>query len=395
MVKDTGIGAKGDRHAQLLGLGDSLADAAHGHADLVFDHRRVNALAEPFADTLERHQGWYHHRAIGLHDFQRRFIGERAMLDRIDAGPRCRLDPARAMRMGHDFEAERMGGVGDRLHLLAGKLRVQPAPLLRQHATGGGNLDDVGARTRRLADPGGALDRTGAAVAAGQQIVDVLGKARHIAMTTDDRQRRARRNDAGSGNDPLGGTPAQREGRILRGSRFAHGGETGLRGDQGIFGANDHAPFGGLGGFLPEIAAGIAGQMDVQVDQAGHHRLGGEIDDGGTGFGHRFGAKPDFGNLAVADDERRGTAGLRGGIGQQIADADDLILRDGTGRQYCQRQSRYCQAERAYHQISPVIPMRFCLERRQDATKNPPPFQAAGLLIPASGLTRRSRRSRR
>ena len=125
----------------------------------------------------------------------------------------------------------------------------------------------------------------------------------------------------------------------MRGTCFAYRREAGFRRQQGIFGADDHAPFGGLGGFLPEIAAGITGQMNVQVDQAGHHGLGAEIDDRGIGVRHRFRTLPDFGNLAVADDDGRWSAGRRGGIGQQIADANDLVLGHGSGGDHRQRQS--------------------------------------------------------
>ena len=248
-----------------------------------------------------------------------------------------------------------MGGVGDRLHLFTGELRVQPAALLRQHAPGGGNLDDVGSGAARLADLGGAFDRSGAAVAAAQQLVEILGKTGDIAMPADNRQRGAGGDDARAGDQTFGGAAAQRESAVLRGTRLSHGGESRLCGQERIFRADDHTPFGRFGGCLPEIAAGVAGQMHVQVDQAGHDRLGAEIDDGGIGVGHRFGSAPDFGNLAVADDDGRRPAGRRGCIGQQVADANDLVLGAGACRHHRQRQSRYCQAERAYHQKSPVI----------------------------------------
>ena len=52
-------------------------------------------------------------------------VGEGAVLDRIDPGPRRRLDAARAMGVGGDLEAERMGGGDDRAHLLVGEMRLE------------------------------------------------------------------------------------------------------------------------------------------------------------------------------------------------------------------------------------------------------------------------------
>ena len=54
-------------------------------------------------------------------------VGEGAVLDRIDPGARRRLDAARAMGMGGDPEAERMGGGDDRAHLLVGEMRLEAA----------------------------------------------------------------------------------------------------------------------------------------------------------------------------------------------------------------------------------------------------------------------------
>ena len=71
--------------------------------------------------------------------------------------------------------------------------------------------------------------------------------------------------------------------------------------------------------------------MDVQIDQAWHDGLGRKIDDIGTGVARRIRPAPDFGNLAIADDDRRWAAGGRCGIGQQIAYANDLVLSDGIG----------------------------------------------------------------
>src|SRR3546814_4149721 len=53
-----------------------------------------------------------------------------------------------------------MGGVGDALEFGAGEMAFEPARLLRQYAAGRGDLDDVGAGARRLADLFGAFERS-------------------------------------------------------------------------------------------------------------------------------------------------------------------------------------------------------------------------------------------
>ena len=119
------------------------------------------------------------------------------------------------MGVGHDLEAQRMGGVGDRLHFRIGKMCFQPATLLRENPAGCGNLDDVRARARCLAHLFGAFDHAGAAIAAGEQFVDRFGKTGGVAMTADDRQRGAGGDDARSGYDPIGSAAAQRKGCLL------------------------------------------------------------------------------------------------------------------------------------------------------------------------------------
>ena len=256
------------------------------------------------------------------------------------------------MGVGHDFQAERMGGRGDRLHFFIGKLCFQSATLLGKHAAGRGDLDDIGTGPAGLAYFFRALDGAGAGIAAGQQRVDVFGEARHVAMAADDRQGWPGGDDAWSGNDPIGGAAAEREGAILRGSGFAYRGETRFGRDQCVFGTDNDAPFRRFGGFSPEIATRITGQMNVQVDQAGHHGLVGEVDDFCRSVGSRIRADPDFGNLAFADEDRGRTGWLSGCIGQQTAYANDLLLRERAARNCDRYKSGNSQTKRTSHDIS-------------------------------------------
>jgi hypothetical protein len=98
-----------------------------------------------------------------------------------------------------------MGGGDDRPHFLVGEMGLEPSPLLRKHAAGSGELDQVGASARRLAHALGALDGTGAGIA-GRKRVDHLGpEAADVAMAADDRQSGDRtKGFAGRGSAPPG-----------------------------------------------------------------------------------------------------------------------------------------------------------------------------------------------
>ena len=192
-------------------------------------------------------------------------------------------------------------------------MRFQPAALLAEHAAGGGDLDDVSAILAGAADFLRAFHRAGAGVTAGQYRIHFGLEARHIAVAANNRQRRSGSDDARSGNDPLRSAAAQAVGSVLRAAGLAHGGEPGQRGQAGVLRAQHHAPFFGLGRFLPEIAAGIAGQMDVQVNQAGQHGLFGQMDHG-CAFGRGQKSVLDAHDLAIGDDDRCRSARLTGGV---------------------------------------------------------------------------------
>ena len=120
---------------------------------------------------------------------------------------------------------------------------------------------------------------------------------------------------------------AQREGGLLAAPRLAHGGEPGERGEPRVLGPDHNAPFLGLHGLLPEIPARIAGEVGVEVDQAGQHGLALEVD---LAVGlHRSVAGGDAGDPAIGDKDRRRAARFAGGIGDDRAGAD----RDGLGGQ--------------------------------------------------------------
>src|SRR3546814_19548353 len=67
MFEHAGVGAEGDRDAERLGARHRLADVAKRHADLVLDRRGIDALAEPLANPLERHERGDEIGALGFH----------------------------------------------------------------------------------------------------------------------------------------------------------------------------------------------------------------------------------------------------------------------------------------------------------------------------------------
>ncbi len=201
-------------------------------------------------------------------------------------------------------------------------MRFEPATLLRQHATGRGNLDEVRAVLRCAADLFGAFVRAGAAIARGEDRVDLGPKAADVAMATDNRQWRSGSDDARAGDDALGNCAAQREGGVLRRSCLADRGEAGPNGGERVLDAKDDAPFVGLYRVLPEIAAGIAGEVDVKVDQAGQHRLVAELDRPRAGRGG-LDAVDDADDAPVGDGNRRGTPIAAARVAYDMSGMDD------------------------------------------------------------------------
>jgi len=276
------------------------------------------------------------------------------MFDAVDPGGGGGLDPPLAMRMRHDLEAQRMGGIGDADEFSIREMRTEAAALLRQDATGRGDLDDIGAGARCLAHLFGAFHGARAGIALIEYGVDIFAEARDVAMAADDRQGHTGGYDPRSFDQPFGGTAAQREGGILPRPRLTHRGEAGAQRDRGIFDADDNAPFVGIDRFVAEITARIAGQMNVEVDQAGKQRLVAEIDEFGT---CRSGgaARLDRHDPAIGDGHgRRAKRGLVG-IGDDARGIDERRL--GFGGNAAQHGGNRCGGEQAFlqHDISPVF----------------------------------------
>ncbi len=260
--------------------------------------------------------------------------------------------------------------IGNRLHFIEGEMRLQAPALLRQYAAGRGDLDHVGTILAGQPHLRRAFHHAGAGEAGIEQFVDLGPEAVDVGMAADDRQRRASGHDARAGHHSFGSAAPQGKGGGRAAARFAHGGKAGARGDQGVLGADDHAPFVRLGRFLPEIAARIAGQVGVEVNQAGQHGFGREVDFAVGCDASRKGAIAggDRDDLAIGDDNGGRAAWLAACIGDHAACTD----RHGFGGErrgdYRRHHRRTCHQHLAHclhgtHLLLPCFSCRRLMRR--------------------------------
>ena len=142
-----------------------------------------------------------------------------------------------------------------------------------------------------MSAPARETSRTRAAHCSGPvQVLSTLERPDHlgpeagdVAMAADDRDGRAGGEDSRARDEPFGGGPAKREADQRRRAEVADGGEAGERGDAGVLDAEQGHPFVAVDRLVAKVAAGIAGEMDVHVDQAGQHGLARQVDEPGAG----------------------------------------------------------------------------------------------------------------
>lgn len=122
--------------------------------------------------------------------------------------------------------------------------------------------------------------------------------------------------------------------------------------DAGVFDADDDAPFVGIDRFAAIIAAGVAGQVDVEVDEAGEQGLVAEVDDRGIGRRGRA-ALDDRDDAVVGDGDGRGAERGLVGVGYDAPGVDDGGLR--VGRAAHERERRRGDESEFTHPISPAL----------------------------------------
>ena len=199
-------------------------------------------------------------------------VGEGAVLDRIDAGARRRLDAARAMGMGGDPEAERVRGGDDGAHLLVGEMGLEAGALLREDAAGGGELDHLRAVAGDARGPARRIGprrcrccgRTSAAITSGRK-PETSPWPPMIEMAGPEATMR------GPGNSPSRVPRESAKPTCGAGAEVAHRGEAGAQGGARVADADQHRIFVRVDRLVAIVAAGIAGEVDVHVDQARQH----------------------------------------------------------------------------------------------------------------------------
>ena len=137
---------------------------------------------------------------------------------------------------------------------------------------------------------------------------------------------------------------------MARRAEVAHGGEAGARGQQRVLDADDRRQLVGIDRLAPERRAGIAGQMDVGVDQAGQH--------GARRACRRRSRRPArsrparCGDAAVLDDHRRGPARRL----RRVDDQPPGLDRVGLGRSRARRSAARRRREWIFVMIDPPRP---------------------------------------
>ena len=161
---------------------------------------------------------------------------------------------------------------------------------------------------------------------------------------------------AGAGARPLDeavrGAAAERKGAILPRPRLAHRGEPRAQRNAGVLHPDDDAPFVGIDRLAAIIAAGIAGQVDVEVDEAGEQCPVAEVDDLGA-RGRWRPACVDRDDAVVGDGHGRGAERRLVGIDDHAAGVDDGGL--GIGLAAKQRQRRRGGQSQFAHGILPCL----------------------------------------
>ena len=161
------------------------------------------------------------------------------MLDRIDPGVRCRLDPARTVSVRHCLQPDAVRGRDDRVHLGVAEMLLEPDRAVVENAAGCHELDDIDPACRILAYGDGARRWRVADAGVLPRGVDRVGKFgcqanRIIGVPSRNRERRPGNQNARPGKGPLCHGVAHREAGEYRPTGIAHRRKPGARGDQRV-----------------------------------------------------------------------------------------------------------------------------------------------------------------
>jgi hypothetical protein len=167
-------------------------------------------------------------------------------------------------------------------------------------------------------------------------------------VAADDGQRFARSDDARARHDAVADRVAQSVDRQTRSAEVAHRCEPRARGQQCVLDPDDRGELVGIDRPAPERRSRIAGQMDVGIDQPGHHGAAAHVDHGRSG--RRRCARLDAADAAVLDDHRRGPERRLG----RVDDQPPRLYRERLGRGRRRGQQRDRRENDAFHDAPPV-----------------------------------------
>src|SRR6185312_4862348 len=203
--------------------------------------------------------------------------------------------------VGRHFAAEAVSVSHDGLHFFQRVLRGLRVIAHGKHASGGADLNQVGAIFDDLAHlvlhgfhaVGYAIVL--AVVVVGQQVV--------VAVAAGDAEGRTADQHAGAGH--VAGVDGVTQGYVgvARGPHVAHGGETRFQRDAGIAGAHERRT--GHRNAQRRVAevVGIHGEVGVRVNQAGHDGEVRQLDADRTRWHAGLGGRADADNALVFDED--------------------------------------------------------------------------------------------
>ena len=153
MGHDPRVRAHGDLHPGLVGPGDALPMDLHGLSSLaqaVLGHAAVGALPG-LQDGQGGEEGGHQEGAVLQHQVDGLVVQEDAVLDGVDPGPDCVLDPLCSLGMGHDLDSPAEAAFLDHdPQLLLGELGEFRVVRGAEDAAGGADLDHLRAGPQDL-----------------------------------------------------------------------------------------------------------------------------------------------------------------------------------------------------------------------------------------------------
>ena len=261
------VGAEGNLDPRRDRFAQTRARQRQHGLRLLAHQRRQHREVDPVDQVRRRHQ-------IGsllLHQCDCFVIQHRAVLDRGHPGPHRRLDPLGAVGVRGHFDPVARGLVHDRLELFEAELLRPDRSLHREHARRRADLDDLRTVLDLVAH---RLDRLPGAIGdavLGAALQDPRREAGDITMPAGDADQVTRRYHPRADHGAPRHRLAKRHGDVA--AEVAHRGESGAHrlervGHRGV-GAVGVGERHWLG---EEGRRDLAGEVDVEVDEAGQQR---------------------------------------------------------------------------------------------------------------------------